>query len=36
MIDVVERSVVERRITKELDDCPLPLTTMEGSDVCWS
>ncbi len=30
----VERSFVERRLAEELHDCSVPLTTMEGTDVC--
>jgi hypothetical protein len=30
----LERSFVERRLAEELRDCSLPLTTMEGIDVC--
>jgi hypothetical protein len=30
----LERSFVERRLAQELRDCCLPLTTMEGIDVC--
>jgi hypothetical protein len=31
----LERSFVERRLAEELRDCSVPLTTMEGIDVCW-
>ena len=30
----LERSFVERRLAEELHDCSVPITTMEGIDVC--
>ena len=30
----VERNFIERRLAEELRDSSVPLTTMEGIDVC--
>jgi len=30
----LERSFVKRRLAEELQDCSVPLATMEGTDVC--